>query len=492
VSSFVGRREQIDAIANGLRSARLVTLTGGGGVGKSRLALRVAREVGTEHAYSAWATLGAVGDGACVAGVVAAALGARAWATVDRLVSSVRDHGLLLVLDNCEHLIDACAELAARLLQDCAGVRLLATSREPLGVPGEMVYPVAPLVLPEPDEPFDRQTESEAVQLFVERARAREPRFRLTPDAGELAVRICRSLEGIPLAIELAAARTTTMTLAEIARRLDDPLGLLTGGGRAAPVRQQTLRASLDWSHALLRDPEQRLLRRLAIFGDGFTLEAAEAVCTADDLPVAEVAVLLDRLVAQSLVHATEHDATTRFHLFEAVRQYGLERLGQAGEAACVRERHRDWRLSLARRVASAEVLDPDTDTIDALGANPICSPGSSMAALWQDLPGHPVGLQPASDERPHPRQQAPEPAPRTARSRRPSVLSEREREVAMLIASGRSNGEIAEELVITKKTAEAHVSHILTKLGLCSRVQIATWSLLHGLGPAGADLVDS
>ncbi|MBV9355331.1 MAG: hypothetical protein JO023_07365 [Chloroflexi bacterium] len=448
LDSFVGRQAEIEAVASELRGARLVTLTGCGGVGKTRLALRVAGQASHEYACRAWVGLSAVGEGPRLGRAVAAAIQTGDRGLLETLVATLRGQRLLLVLDNCEHVIGRCAELAVRVLRGCAGVRILATSREPLMVPGEQVHPVMPLSLPGADDPFERLAENEAVRLFVERARARTAHFELTPETAARTAGICRAVDGVPLAIELAAARTATMTLGEIARRLDDPLALLDGSGRAAPARQRSLRASLDWSHDLLSEPEQRLLRRLAIFGDPFTLENAAAVCSDRQLPSADVARWLERLVVQSLLLTEEHAGATRFRLTSLVRQYGLARLEQAGELAPLQERYRAWRVA----ALAASVLAPRR-----AGSVIMLEPRMSVRS------GKPA-----------------------ARLRRPSLLSERERDVAILVADGRSNREIAEELVITKKTAEAHVSHILTKLGLGSRVQIATWSLQNGLSATG------
>jgi predicted ATPase/DNA-binding CsgD family transcriptional regulator len=472
LSSFVGRQAEIEAVANELRGARLVTLTGSGGVGKTRLALRVAGQTSREYASCAWVGLSAVGESARLGRAVAAAVQTGDRGIVETLVATLRGQRLLLVLDNCEHVIGRCAELAVRVLQECAGVRILATSREPLMVPGEQVHPVMPLSVPAEGDPFERLAENEAVQLFVERARARTARFELTPETAAQTASICRAVDGVPLAIELAATRTATMTLTEIARRLDDPLTLLDGSGRAAPARHQSLRASLDWSHDLLPEPEQRLLRRLAIFGDAFTLDTAVALCSDRHLPSAGVGRWLERLVAQSLVLTEEHAAATRFRLTPTVRQYGLARLEQAGELAPLQERYRAWCVA-ALEPAQRWPVVPNAEAGDGLVAS-VLGPRREVSVMLFE-----------------PRLTVPsaEPAPPKPRLRRPSLLSERERDVAILVANGRSNREIAEELVITKKTAEAHVSHILTKLGLGSRVQIATWSLQNGLSAEGDDL---
>jgi predicted ATPase/DNA-binding CsgD family transcriptional regulator len=344
------------------------------------------------------------------------------------------------VLDNCEQVIGVSADLVLRLLQDCPGVRVLATSREPLGVPGEVVYPVPPLAVTV-DEDTPAELPTEAVQLFFERAQARDPQLRLTPEAQALAVRICSACNGVPLAIELAAACTSSMTLSEITARLDDMLGLLRLGSRAAPPRQRSVRASIDWSHRLLDTSEQLLLRRLALFDADFTLAAAEAVCSFDGLQTREIAYVLDRLVAQSMVHAAKGEATTSFCLWLPVRQFAHEQLELAGETARVRTRLTEW---------SEDSGAPTSGVATTIAATDIVI-------------------------------DRPLPTSTKSRGRRAGVLSEREHDVVQLIAGGRSNREIADELVITKKTAEAHVSHILTKLGLCSRVQIATWSLQNG-----------
>ncbi len=447
LSSFVGRGPHLDAVAEQLGAFRLVTLTGGGGIGKTRLALQVARRLRSSFAECAWTALSALADDADshIPAVVAGAFGGRedsGSASIESLAATIRERRVLLVLDNCEHVISACADLVMRLLERCPGVTVLATSREPLGVPGEVVYPVPPLECATAGAAAP-DARGEAVQLFLERARARDPRLPLTPEAEAVALRICEAVSGVPLAIELAAACTSSMTLAQILDRLDDGLGLLRLGSRAAPARQQSLRASIEWSHRLLQESEQRLLRRLSALDDDFTLEAAEAVCAFDGLQAAEVAYLLERLVAQSLVHAARAEDASRFRLSAPVRQYGRERLDTSGETPRLQARLAEWSERPAAHIRRAP------------SAAPIAG-------------------------EPDPTARAPRPAAPKVRTRRTSILSEREHAVVNLIAGGRSNREIADELVITKKTAEAHVSHILTKLGLCSRVQIATWSLTN------------
>jgi predicted ATPase/DNA-binding CsgD family transcriptional regulator len=439
LSSFVGRESQIDEVAARLRTDRLVTLSGAGGIGKTRLALQVARRLNAHGATCAWVGLSSTIDASELNGCLFNALlgsDPRRPLPVDLLAASIGDQELVLVLDNCEQVVDACADLVLNLLQKCSGLRVLATARESLGVPGEVVYPVPPLVNRPDGAPAG--VPAEAVRLFFDRAQARDPRLRMTREAEALATRICVGCEGIPLAIELAAARTGSMTLAEIADRVEDALRLLTFGPRAAPARQQSMRASIDWSHQLLPAKEQLLLRRLSVFEADFTLEDAEWVCAFDGVQAIEIGYLLDRLVAHSFVHASRDGSTTLCSLWRAVRQYSREQLAQADELVRVQARLTEW------------------------------SDGVSGSVL------------PVAPAREPITRQRPEPAKPSRR--RAEVLSAREYAVVQLIAGGRSNREIADELVITRKTAEAHVSHILTKLGLCSRVQIATWGLQKGL----------
>jgi predicted ATPase len=440
LSSFVGRESQIDEVVSQLRTSRLVTLCGAGGIGKTRLALQVARRLRSDGAACAWVALSATTDASAVTASMSTALfgNDQPRALSSELAAATSgDQELVLVLDNCEQVVEACADLVLRLLQECSGLRVLATSREPLGVPGEVLYLVPPLLVNRPEGACP-PLPGEAVRLFFDRAQARDPRLRPTPEGEALAAQICTACEGVPLAIELAAACTGSMTLAEIAGRLEDTLGLLMFGARAAPPRQRSMRASIDWSHRLLPANEQLLLRRLSVFESDFTLADAERVCAFGGLQSIEIGYLLDRLVAQSLVHTSSEGATTRFCLARAVRQYSLEQLARADELVGARAR-------LAQQFGGG-------------------SGSLILVAPDQERTNHPL------------------PVPTRSSSARAAVLSEREHSVARLIAGGRSNREIADELVITKKTAEAHVSHILTKLGLYSRVQIATWSLQQGV----------
>jgi predicted ATPase/DNA-binding CsgD family transcriptional regulator/DNA-binding XRE family transcriptional regulator len=359
---------------------RLVTLTGMGGCGKTRLALQVAADlVATFQDRVRLVELAPVTDAMLVPDAVAASVGvgeAPGVPPLDTLVARFRHHPHLLVLDNCEHLVDACAQLVEHLLGGCPSLRILATSREPLGVGGERQWRVPPLAVPDPDEHSSRDKLAgyPAVQLFVERARAVRPDFDLTQGNAGTVARICVRLDGIPLALELAAARVRVLAVEQILTRLDDTLRLLTGGGRAAPTRQQTLQATLDWSYALLTQPERAVFRRLAVFAGGFRIEAAEAVCgamgngqsaiceapsaapSADcPLPIAadDVLDLLTALADKSLVQVDVGEPATQFHLLEPVRQYAAHHLIASGEREQIASQHAAWYLSVAEQAAS-------------------------------------------------------------------------------------------------------------------------------------------
>jgi len=328
-----------------------VTLVGIGGVGKSRLALRAATTLRTNYAHGAWLVeLAPVTDPSRVAVTVADALGLRerpGWDAVDALRGILQRRQLLLVIDNCEHVLQSCAELVTQLLQTCDSLSILATSREPLGVPGEVVYSVPSLPTAGLDEPLERVVDCDAVQLLAARIQAAAPTFELNSVNAPLAARICSLVDGLPLAIELAASRARSMSLAEIADHLAYPLRLLTAGPRSAPPRQQTLRATIDWSYTLLTEPERTLLRRLSVFTGGCTLEAVEAVCSEGAVHPYELMGLLERLVSHSLVIADTRGERTRFGMLETLRHYCLERLDQAGETLQLRARHLDWCVAL-------------------------------------------------------------------------------------------------------------------------------------------------
>ena len=339
LTSFVGRQEQVSAVSQALRTAGLLTLAGPGGVGKTRLALRVAATTRTNYAYGAWLVeLASISDDATqIAAAVAAALGVRerpGWDTVDTLRHVLRRSQVLLVLDNCEHVLPSCAELVTVLLQACENLTVLATSREPLGVPGEVIHTVPPMPIGGAEDSLDQLVECDAVQLLVARLNRATPTFELTPSNATLAARICHLVDGLPLAIELAAARARTMSLAEIAERLSDPLQLLTIGPRTAPQRQRTLRATIDWSYAQLTESERKLLRGLAVFSGGCTAASAAVVVCGDVGGESDMHDMLGGLASHSLIAADTRQPPTRFSMLETVRHYCFERLTQAEETA--------------------------------------------------------------------------------------------------------------------------------------------------------------
>jgi predicted ATPase/DNA-binding CsgD family transcriptional regulator len=348
LSSFVGRHEELTAVTKLLTGAHLVTLVGPAGVGKTRLAMEVARTAAELHFDGVWLVeLAALADPSLLVAAVAAALGVREQPgrpMLEAVVSHLRARRLLLVLDNCEHVIGSAAELSEALLGVCPDLRILATSREPLGIAGEAAWLVPPLSVPPAPAPdgwgSDGLASYEAVRLFVDRAMATEPGFALTATREPAVAEICRRLDGIPLAIELAAARVGVLSPAEIAARLDDRFRLLTAGSRTAAPRQQSLQAAMEWSYDLLCDAERVLLARLSVFAGRFTLEAAEDVCVGDNLKPEQVFHRLASLVAKSLVVADTSGEQTRYRLLETIRHYGVDRLAAAGEAQTLSDRH--------------------------------------------------------------------------------------------------------------------------------------------------------
>jgi predicted ATPase/DNA-binding SARP family transcriptional activator/DNA-binding CsgD family transcriptional regulator/Tfp pilus assembly protein PilF len=361
LSSFVGREREMVEVERVLAMTRLLTLTGVGGSGKTRLALEAAKDVLGTFQDGAWVTdLAPLSNPDLLPQVVAAALGVRERPgdplTVT-LQEALGDKELLLVLDNCEHLTDACAHLAETLLGSSPGLRILATSREALGLAGEGIWVVPPLALPDlgPLSTPEELAVIGSVRLFLDRARYRQPTFALNPHNVSVVADICRRLDGIPLAIEFAAARVGTMSVEDIAARLENSLGLLTRGNRTAPPRQRTMRGVLEWSHRLLSELEQTLFARLSVFAGGWTLEAAEAVGSGNRIKEGEMLDLLSGLVDKSLVgtEATQDDGV-RYRMLEPVRQYARERLEASGDADELRSRHAAYFL------AEAEVAEPE------------------------------------------------------------------------------------------------------------------------------------
>jgi predicted ATPase/DNA-binding CsgD family transcriptional regulator len=357
LSSFIGRGREVAEIGTLLSDHRLLTLTGPGGSGKTRLALAVASEVVDDFRDGVrLVELASLSDPDLVAQAVAQALGVReapGRPLMGALLEHLEGRKVLLVLDNCEHLIDASATLADTLLRACPQVRILATSREALNIVGERTWPVPPLSSPASHglPPFEELRSYEAIRLFVERAKAIVPTFELTEKNAPAVARVCRTLDGMPLAIELAAARVRVLSVEQISSRLEKSFALLAGGGRNTLPRQRTLRAAIGWSYELLGEEERILLRRLSVFAGGFILEAAEEVCSGWGIEPEELLELLSHLVDKSLVMVAEQDEEARYRLLETVRQYGREKLEDSGEEPHVRRRHAQFFLELAERV---------------------------------------------------------------------------------------------------------------------------------------------
>jgi non-specific serine/threonine protein kinase len=382
LSSFVGREKELAEVKRLLEDNRLLTLTGSGGCGKTRLALAAASELVEGFEDGVWfVELASLADPSLVPQSVAYALGVREQpgrSPTEALSDYLRNRKVLLVLDNCEHLVEACAELAEALLHSCPELRVLATSREALGITGEVAWLVPSLALPDirrvPD--IESLPRYESARLFVERAAAVKPTFTLTDQNAVAVAQVCYRLDGIPLAIELAAARAKVLSVEQIADRLDDSFGLLSAGGRTAMPRHRTLHATMDWSHELLSLEERALFRRLSVFAGGFTLEAAESVCAGAGLERDEVLDLLSHLVDKSLVIMREESGEARYRLLETVRQYGREKLSESGEAGQVQERHAGYYLALAeeaepelkgeRQIAWLERLERERDNLRA------------------------------------------------------------------------------------------------------------------------------
>jgi predicted ATPase/class 3 adenylate cyclase len=360
-SSFIGRNRELSELRGLVDSSRLVTVTGAGGAGKTRLALQVAADLLDGSGDGVWLVdLAPLTSGDLVAPTVATTLGVMEQpgrSMLEALLDALSGQRVLLILDNCEHLVDAVAKVAHSVLASCPRVCLLATSREPLGIDGEHVYRVPPLTLPDAgDEDVDQLGRSEAVWLFMERAAAQKPGFVLDAENAPVVARLCRRLDGMPLALELAAARLRVLSIADLDARLDQRFQVLTGGSRNALPRQQTLRALIDWSYDLLDPSERILLARLSVFVGGWNLDAAEAVGIGDGLEAYQMIDRLGSLVDKSLVQVDDTAARTRFHLLETVRAYAAERLLEQRAADDARRVHRDHYLALAE-LAAPELL---------------------------------------------------------------------------------------------------------------------------------------
>lgn len=355
-TSFIGREKQQEEIIHLIRKSRLVTLTGAGGIGKSRLSLETASSLLGEFPDGTWLIeLAPLSDPALVPQAIVNTLGLLEQANRSHLTiltDFLKTKQSLLILDNCEHLIQACAQAVETLLHSCPSIHILATSRESLGTTGETSYLVPTLTTPALQQStFDTLSEYEAVQLFVERAQSTSHNFALMPDNAPAISQICNHLDGIPLAIELAAARIKVLQVQEIVAHLDDRFHLLMNGVRTALPRHQTLQAMVDWSHDLLSDPEQILLRRLSIFAGNWSLEGAESVCAGNGIETSDVLNLLTNLLNKSLI-LVEHKQgqETRYRMLETIRQYAQEKLSAAGEEQLMRQCHLAYFVDLAER----------------------------------------------------------------------------------------------------------------------------------------------
>lgn len=412
LTSFIGRKRELIEVERMLHSTRLLTFTGSGGAGKTRLALEVAANVlPTFRDGVRWVELASLADSSLVPQAIVAAVGVReetGRSLLSTLESYIDSKQLLLILDNCEHLAQVCADVAVRLLRRCPQLRILATSRQRFGLDCEIAWRVPSMAIPDPGQPTSDAefSQIEAVRLFVERATAARPGFQLTNDNRASIARICSQLEGIPLALELAAARVGILSVTQIAARLEDRFRLLTTGSQSALPRQQTLRASVDWSYGLLSAPEQTLLDRLAVFAGEFGLEAAEPICAGGNINHADILDLLAKLVDKSLVVADERLGEMRYRLLETLRQYGLEHLATSQQLDRIRQQHAAYFLQLTeaslwqlRGPCQAEWLtrmDHEYDNlraalrwyVDRMDVEAALRFGASLAGYWH-LRGH-------------------------------------------------------------------------------------------------------
>jgi len=358
LTSFIGREREIAEVEDRLGKSGLLTLTGSGGCGKTRLSLQVAADLLEQYQDGVWLVeLAPLSDPGLVAKEVAFTLGLAEQAgksLLQTLADYLRPKRLLLVLDNCEHLLPTCAELCNHVLRSCGELTILASSREAMGIGGEQTYRVPSLTLPDPNHrvTVEQLSQFEAVRLFLERVRSGKPDYSVTNQTAPALAAVCHRLDGIPLAIELAAARVRSLSLDEINTRLDNRFRLLTGGSKAALPRHQTLRALIDWSYDLLGEQERLLLARLSVFAGGWTLEAAEQVASGDGIEGWEILDLLSSLIDKSLTIADTRETETRYRLLETVKQYALERLTESRELEPMRVRHRDYFLGLAETAA--------------------------------------------------------------------------------------------------------------------------------------------
>jgi predicted ATPase/class 3 adenylate cyclase len=359
LTSFVGRDKELADVKKLLQNARMLTLIGPGGTGKTRLSIRAANEMLDQYPDGAWfVELAPILDPLLVPRTTAIAIGLRdepQRPVIDMLCDYLHEKKILLILDNCEHLVEACARMADRILHSAPGTCILASSRESLGIGGEVTYRVPSLGLPDMQNlpSIETLSQYEAVKLFIDRAMSAVPTFIVTNDNAPALAQVCHHLDGIPLAIELAAAKIRVLSVEQIAKRLDDRFRLLTGGSRTVLERHQTLRAAIDWSYNLLPPTEQMLFRRLSVFIGGWTLEAAELVCSDETVKRDDVLELLEHLIQKSLVFREEERGQSRYHMLETIRQYANERLVESGDSDTLRDRHLEYFLN------HAETVDP-------------------------------------------------------------------------------------------------------------------------------------
>ena len=365
LTSFVGREKELADVKKLMYGAHLLTLLGSGGVGKTRLSIQAGSEMLDQYHDGVWfVELASIFDPLLVPYTTATTLGLREERqrpVIDILCDYLREKKMLLILDNCEHLVDACARMADQILHAAPATRILASSREALGIGGEVTYRVPSLGLPDPSHlpPFESLSQYEAVKLFIDRATSAVQTFTVTNDNAPALAQDCHHLDGIPLAIELAAAKIRVLSVEQIAKRLDDRFKLLTGGSRTMTERHQTLRAAIDWSYNLLPFEEQVLFRRLAVFVGGWTLEAAEPICSDESVKSEDVLALLEQLINKSLVIKEEIEGESRYHMLETIRQYAYEKLLESEETAQMRDRHLDYFRTFAEK-AETGILNAD------------------------------------------------------------------------------------------------------------------------------------
>jgi predicted ATPase/DNA-binding XRE family transcriptional regulator len=384
ITSFIGRKKEQAEVIRLLETYRLVTLTGSGGVGKTRLSVKVGEQVVENYADGVWLLeLASLNDPALLAQNAAVLFGLATQTMssfTDLLINFLRSKSALLILDNCEHLLDACARFAETLLKSCPFLKILATSREPLGIAGEAIYRVPSLQVPDLQQVLDTFRNFESMRLFEERAKLAQFDFSLSLENAFPVAQICHRLDGIPLAIELAAAKVGVFSTEQIAKQLDESFNLLTGGSRTALPRQQTLRASIDWSWNLLSDAERILLRRLSVFPGGFTLEAAGAICRADDIENNNVLDILTHLANKSLLEKQGQDGEARYRLIEPIRQYADEKLLDASEVDRIKERHLDFFVKFAEEAEPKLLGEEELEWLNRLE---IENPNLRSALEW-------------------------------------------------------------------------------------------------------------